>query len=201
MRVQALRKKVLAPSLVPITGKEQPDVTVLNNLLNKLKKIADVEVCQPTSQQEWNNVIKDFNIIVGSFRVENIFNDNLLRNANRLEMIQTFSIGYDYIDISSCTNRGVLVCNVAEVYSEAVAQHMWTMILDLSKNVSKADRSMRTGKWRGAEGHTGVQLWGKTLGIVGLGAIGGRVAMKGRLAFGMTILAYDPYVLPARPPP
>jgi lactate dehydrogenase-like 2-hydroxyacid dehydrogenase len=192
-----MRKKVLAPSLVPVVGKEQPDASILNNLLNRLKKIADVEV-QPTSQQEWVDMIKNLNIIAGPFRVENVFNDNLLRNAGKLEMIQTFSIGYDYIDVSSCTKRGIIVCNVAEVYSEAVAQHVWAMILDLSKNLSKADRSMRTGKWHGAEGHMGIQLWGKTLGIVGLGAIGGRVAMKGRLAFGMKVLTYDPYVLPAR---
>lgn len=194
----ALRKKTLAPLLVQIKGKEQPNSTVLNELLNKLKEIADVNVCQPNNEQEWIKLIKDVHIIAGPPRVENLFNDNFLKFADKLEMIQTFSIGYDYIDIPSCTKRGILVCNVAEVYSESVAQHAWALILDLSKYVSKADRSMRTGKWKGAEGHMGIQLWGKTLGIIGLGAIGGRIAMKGRLAFGMKVLAYDPNVLPSR---
>lgn len=193
-----MKKRILAPLLAPAMGAEQPDATLLNILLDKLKRVANVNTHQPCSMEEWKSAVKDVNIIAGPKRVEDIFNKELFDAANELEMIQTFSIGYDYIDIPSCTERGIVVCNVAEIYSESVAQHIWALILDLSKCVSKADRAMRDGKWLGTEGHVGFQLWGKTLGIVGLGAIGGRVALKGRLAFGMRVLAYDPHVLPAR---
>jgi D-3-phosphoglycerate dehydrogenase len=124
-------------------------------------------------------------------------NEDLLKHADMLEMIQTFGIGYDKIDVSACTEKNVLVCNVAEIYSEPVAQHAWALILDLTKNVSMADRSMRDGSWS-SHNWMGLQLWGRTLGIIGLGGIGARIAMKGHLAFNMNVLAYDPYVLPGR---
>jgi lactate dehydrogenase-like 2-hydroxyacid dehydrogenase len=118
-----------------------------------------------------------------------------LQQAKKLKMIQTPSIGYNGMDLAACTKHGVVVCNVAEVMAESVAQHTWALILDVSKNVSKSDRSMRSGGWTR---HFGIELYGKTLGLIGLGAIGGRVAHKGAAAFGMNVIAYDPFVLPAR---
>jgi phosphoglycerate dehydrogenase-like enzyme len=78
-----------------------------------------------------------------------------------------------------------------------VAQHAWALILDLSKKVTEADRHIRAGTWQTGD-WMGLQLWGKTLGVIGLGGIGGRVALKGRLAFNMKILAFDPYLLPEK---
>ena len=187
------RKKVLAPALVQVARAEQPDVDVLKKLLNELKKVAEVEAYRPSNLQAWVEAVKGVNAILGHGRI----NENLLRHADKLEMVQNTGIGYDNIDVSACTKRGVIACNVAEIYSGPVAQHAWALILDLSKNLSKADRSMRAGKYR-PEAYFGVQLWGKTLGIIGLGANGSRIAMKGRLAFGMKVLANDPYILPAR---
>ena len=189
-----MRKKVLASGLVPVVGTwvEQPNATLLTELQEELKKVADVEARRPASAQEWAEAIKGVNVIAGGARVE----ENFLKTADKLEMIQTFGIGYDRIDVQACTKKGVIVCNVAEIYSEPVAQHAWALILDLSKNVTKADKSMRAGAWQ-SQDWMGFQLWGKTLGIIGLGANGGRIAMKGRLAFGMRVLAFDPYVLPA----
>lgn len=192
-----MRKKILAPSLIPIPKKTQPKVDVLNGLLNRLKDVGDVDVHQPTEEVELAKKIKDINIIAGPLRAEDLYRGSVLQDAKKLEMIQLFAIGYDFVDIPSCTKNRTIICNVSEVSSETVAQHLWALILDLSKNVTKADRAMRTGKWRDQE-YMGVQLWGKTLGCIGLGAIGSRVAMKGRLAFGMKVLAYDPYTLPAQ---
>ncbi len=187
------RKKVLAPALVPVAGRwaEQPQPRVLKDLQDMLEKVADVDTRSPSSSQEWAEVVKNVNVIAGGARVNDVF----LKSADKLEMIQLFGIGYDYIDVQACTKKGVIVCNVAEIYSESVAQHTWALILDLTKHVTRADRSMRTGRWE-REDWMGFQIWGKILGVIGLGSIGSRVAMKGRLAFGMRILAYDPYVLP-----
>jgi len=190
-----LRKKVLTPGLLPVVGRwaEQPYPTVLKDLQDELKKVANVDAHRPISSQEWVEAIKGVNVIAGEARV----NEDFLKPADKLEMIQTFGIGYDHIDVPACTKRGIIVCNVAEIYSESVAQHTWALILDLTKHITRADRSMRAGTWQ-SEDWMGFQLWGKTLGVIGLGSIGGRVVMKGRLAFGMRALAYDPYVLPER---
>jgi D-3-phosphoglycerate dehydrogenase len=189
-------KKVLAPGLVPVVGKwfEQPGHAVLRELQDELKKVADVDARSPASPQEWAKAMRGVHVIAG---VEDRVDEAFLKFADKLEMIQTISVGYNHIDVQACTRKGVIVCNVPEVYSEPVAQHVWALILDLTKHITKADKSMRDGTWE-TKDWMGVQLWGKTLGIVGLGSIGGRVAMKGRLAFGMRVLAYDPYIRPER---
>jgi len=188
-------KKVLAPALVSISGTwtEQPSAAFLNKLISELKKVADVELRLPSTIEEWTEAVKGVNIIAGGPKVD----DSLLKASDKLELIQGFGIGYDHIDVPACTKRSVVVCNVGEVYSESVAQHAWALILDLTKNVTKADRHVRAGTWR-LKNWMGTQLWGKTLGVIGLGGVGGRVALKGRLAFNMRLVAYDPYVLPER---
>lgn len=188
-------KKVLAPSLVPIIDRwtEQPNLNFLRCLQAKLSKEAVVDVSLPSNCEEWIQSIKDVHVIAGSIQI----NEDLLKHAETLEMIQTFGVGYDKIDLLACTEKNVLVCNVAEIYSEPVAQHAWALILDLTKNVNLADRSMRDGSWS-TRNWMGLQLWGRTLGIIGLGGIGARIAMKGHLAFNMNVLAYDPYMLPGR---
>lgn len=190
-----MRKKVLAQALVPVVDRweEQPDAAVLKELRDELEKVADVHAHRPAGREEWDEAMSGVEVLAGVVRVDEEF----LEPADELEMIQAFGIGYDYIDIEACTRRGVIVCNVAEIYSEPVAQHTWALILDLTKHVTRADRSMRAGTWQSGD-WMGYQIWGKTLGVIGLGNNGGRIALKGRLAFGMRVLAYDPYVLPAR---
>jgi phosphoglycerate dehydrogenase-like enzyme len=161
-----------------------------------LRKYADVDTSQIPSEEEWFSRCRDA-YAASSPRIRLARYPEFLESAKELRMIQTFSIGYDHIDVTACTRRGVVVCNVAEVMAESVAQHTWALILAASKHVVRSDRVIREGGWR-IEGRFGVELYGKTLGIIGLGDIGGRVALKGAMAFGMRVLAYDPYVLPAR---
>jgi len=189
------KKIVLSSALVPVKNKweEQPKASFLKKLESDLKKVAEVRLCRPSNPEGWAKMVKGVNIIAGPSKVDT----NLLRKCDNLELIQCFGIGYDYVDIHKCTSKGVIVCNVAEIYSEPVAQHAWALILDLSKKITKADRSIRAGTWQ-KEDWMGSQLWGKTLGIIGLGGIGSRVALKGRLAFNMKILAFDPYLLPEK---
>lgn len=189
-------KKVLTPGLVPVVGRwvEQPDHSLLKELQEELRTVVEVDARSPVSSREWADAIKGINVLVG---VEDRVDEDFLRPADKLEMIQTISVGYNHIDVQACTKKAVIVCNVPEIYSEPVAQHAWALILDLTKLITKADRSMRDGTWE-TKDWLGFQLWGKTLGIIGLGSIGGRIAMKGRLAFGMKVLAHDPYIRPER---
>jgi D-3-phosphoglycerate dehydrogenase len=164
--------------------------------LEALRKVADVDTSPIPNEKEWFARIKDVYVTMSPGIPFARYRD-FLNEAKELKMIQTASIGYNHIDIAACTEKGVVVCNVAEVMAESVAQHTWGLILDVSKNISRSDRVMRAGGWR-IENRYGIELYGKTLGLVGIGDIGGRVALKGKMAFGMRILAYDPYVLPAR---
>ncbi|MCX8188987.1 MAG: D-glycerate dehydrogenase [Nitrososphaeria archaeon] len=190
-----MKKKVLAPELVPSIGEwsEKPDPIELKRLTEKLMEFAEVEVYHPKSASEWLEKMADVNVLAGGIRVDKEF----LKAAKNLELIQGFGIGYDHVDVEECSRRGIIVCNVGEIYAEPVAQHALALMLDLSKKITLADRAVREGRWKKMD-WMGVQLWNKTLGIIGLGNIGGRIALKCRLAFNMKILAYDPYVLPAR---
>lgn len=164
--------------------------------LDALKKVAEVDISPVPNEKEWFKRAKDAYATMSPSISLSRYRD-FLNEAKELKMIQTASIGYNHIDLAACTEKGVVVCNVAEVMAESVAQHTLALILDVSKNISRSDRVMRAGGW-GIQNRFGIELWGKTLGLVGIGDIGGRVALKGRIAFGMRILAYDPYVLTAR---
>lgn len=185
-------RKVLLPWP---TDKEMANVIADAKVeLAELQQVAEVDTAPITSEQEWFAKSKDVYAMTPP-RIKLDSYPTFLQQAKELKMIQTPSVGYNGIDLATCTERGVVVCNVAEIMAESVAQHTWALILDVSKNVSKSDRIMRSGGWTR---HFGIQLFGKTLGLIGLGAIGGRVALKGATAFGMDVLAYDPFVLPAR---
>ena len=174
--------------------------------MNLLKKIADVDTSPfPETKEEWLEKIKDVSV-TGSIRLPAGFQswDELLDAAPKLAMMQIPFVGYDHVQagggLDSCTRHGIIVCNVAEDMSEAVAQHAMALIMDLSKNVSRLDRSLRrTRSWEKAlkEARVGFELWGKTLGVIGLGNIGGRLAMKCRTAFNMRVIACDPFLYPA----
>lgn len=88
--------------------------------------------------------------------------------------------------------RGIVVCYAAEENAVSVAEHVFALLLALARKVPGADRSVRKGRWERAA-HTGFELHGKTLAVLGLGRIGFRVALRAR-AFGMRVLAYDPLV-------
>jgi phosphoglycerate dehydrogenase-like enzyme len=169
--------------------------------LSVLRQIAKVDTSPILNEEEWLKRSKDTYVIGIDTAAHPILKSSrypeFLESAKELRMIQVFSIGYDDINIATCTERGVIVCNVAEVMAESAAQHTWALILAVSKQIARSDRLIREGGWL-IENRFGLELHGKTLGIIGLGDIGGRVALKGALAFGMKILAYDPYVLPAR---
>ncbi|HEX3937952.1 MAG TPA: hydroxyacid dehydrogenase [Xanthobacteraceae bacterium] len=118
----------------------------------------------------------------------------LLGRAPNLLIVSTNGAGYDTVDIKACTGRGVLVVNQSGGNAEAVAEHVLGMMLCLIKRVPDSDRALRAGTIKNRNDYTGNEALGRTLGIVGLGNVGRRVAELAGILFKMTVLAYDPYV-------
>jgi phosphoglycerate dehydrogenase-like enzyme len=128
-------------------------------------------------------------LIVGSSGVENISKE-ILNDLKNLKMIATLTVGVSWIDLQAAKDLGIIVCNVKGANSESVAEHAWGLILDLSKRITEFDRSVRNdGAFKFGE-FTGKEVYGKTLGIIGLGNIGTKVARIAK-GFDMKILGFN----------
>ena len=119
---------------------------------------------------------------------------NLLEHAPNLKVIGRPSAGLGGIDLQAATERGIIVMNMPGISAIAAAEHTITLILALSRRLIDAHNNMKAGFWlMDRKQQAGNQIYGKTLGIIGLGRVGRAVAQRA-LAFGMTVLAYDPYL-------
>ncbi len=116
----------------------------------------------------------------------------ILDASKRLRVVAKHGSGTDTIDKAAAAARGIVVNAAAGANADAVAEHAWALILACAKNVVGLDARMRAGFWDKAT-HKSLELHGKTLGVVGLGAIGRRVAAIG-VAMGMRVAAFDPFV-------
>ena len=116
----------------------------------------------------------------------------LMDAAPRLRVVGRAGVGVDNIDLDEATQRGVLVVNAPLANSVSAAEHAFGLMLSVARNIAQGDASIRSGRWDRAK-FRGVELEGKTLGLVGMGRIGSLVAQRA-LAFGMRVLAYDPYI-------
>lgn len=121
----------------------------------------------------------------------------LLAAAERLEVIGRIGVGMDNIDVPAASERGIVICYAAEENALSVAEHVFALLLALARKIPAADRSVREGRWERAL-HTGFELYGKTMAVLGLGRIGFRVALRAR-AFGMQVVAWDPLLSPSSP--
>ena len=119
---------------------------------------------------------------------------DLLRRTQSLLIVSTNGAGYDTVNLKACTEAGVLCLNQAGGNKEAVAEHALALMLGLTKRIIETDRAMRRDKDLNRNLFVGHDLFGKTVGIVGLGNVGKRLAELCRGLFSMRVLAYDPYV-------
>ena len=118
----------------------------------------------------------------------------LFAKAPNLLAVCSLGAGYDVIDVDACTTAGILVCNQSGANKEAVAEHTMGLMLAISKKIMETDRAIRKENKIERFRYIGTELFGKTIGIIGLGNIGSRVAEICHSAFRMTALAYDPYL-------
>jgi D-3-phosphoglycerate dehydrogenase len=119
-------------------------------------------------------------------------NAELLSKARKLRVIGRAGVGVDNIDLEPATRQGIAVMNTPGANAVAVAEHTLAMMLALARHLCRANELMHAGKWE-KKSLQGTELRGKTLGIVGLGRVGMEVAKRAR-AFGMDIIAHDPFV-------
>jgi len=138
--------------------------------------------------------IGDYDAIVG--RSATRVSADVLRAAPRLKVVGRAGVGVDNVAIDVATELGIAVVNAPAGNTIAVAELFFGVVIGILRQLPTADASMREGRWD-RSALMGTELLGKTLGIIGLGRIGGEIATRAH-AFGMTVVAYDPYVAESR---
>ncbi|MEK6899707.1 MAG: hydroxyacid dehydrogenase, partial [Nanoarchaeota archaeon] len=127
-----------------------------------------------------------------AIRVDTAVDKAILDSANRLKVIATGTTGVNHIDVDHAMKKGIEVISLQGANTTATAEHTIALLLNLMRNVSAAHHSLLSGRWQRKE-FIGTQLHGKKLGVLGFGRIGQEVAKRAQ-AFGMQILAFDPYL-------
>src|SRR5262249_19176623 len=118
----------------------------------------------------------------------------LLSRAPQLKVVGRAGVGVDNVDLNAATEHGVLVMNSPGGSTTTTAEHTIAMLFALARNIPQAYRTLKAHKWDKNK-FKGVELAGKTLGVIGLGRIGSEVARKCQ-AMGMNVIAYDPFINP-----
>jgi D-3-phosphoglycerate dehydrogenase len=156
-----------------------------------LKKAGlEVDFRSKTSAEEIEQMIGDYDALI--IRSATKVTAALLEKAARLKVIGRAGSGLDNVDIPAATKKGVVVMNTPGGNTVTTAEHTIGMLFACARMIPQAYASMKAGKWEKKK-FEGVELWDKTLGVVGLGAIGGVVASR-CAALGMKVLAYDPFI-------
>jgi len=114
----------------------------------------------------------------------------VIENAPDLKVISRYGVGVDKVDLKAAKDKGVIVCNTPATNSNAVADLTFALLLGIARKIPMLDRKTKEGQWIRS---TGFELFGKTMGILGLGAVGKAVA-KRAAGFSMKIMAYDPFM-------
>jgi len=120
----------------------------------------------------------------------------VLEAAKRLKIIGRAGVGVDNVDVEAATRRGIIVMNTPGGNTISTAEHAFSMMMAMARKIPQAHASMKAGKWD-RKSFEGTELHGKTLGVIGMGRIGSEFA-KRAIAFGMRVLAYDPFLSPSR---
>lgn len=160
--------------------------------LDILKETGKLQIDEKTklSPDELKKVIKDYDAII--IRSGTKLTKDIIDNADKLKVIGRAGIGVDNIDIEAASLKGIVVMNAPGGNTISTAEHTFSLILALSRNIPQANISLKENKWDRKK-FMGTQIYGKTLGIIGMGRIGTEVA-KRAIAFGMKVVAYDPYI-------
>jgi D-3-phosphoglycerate dehydrogenase len=116
----------------------------------------------------------------------------LIERAGKLRVIGRAGVGVDNVDVPAATKRGIVVANAPESNVVTAAEHTMALLLALARNIPRAHMSLTSGKWERSK-FSGVELYEKTLGVLGFGRIGQLVAQRAR-GFGMRVIAFDPFV-------
>ena len=171
--------------LVVVGGTIHPDG------IKQLETEARVVVTQETSEAGMLGVAREADGIL--FRGKPLCNRSLMAACKNLKVVGRHGVGLDIVDLDVATELGVAVVHAPGSNSDAVAEHAMMLILSTVKNAVVIDRMTRKSDWGGERTKGNFEVKGKTLGIVGMGNIGRRVARMAA-AFGMRVVGYDPYL-------
>jgi D-3-phosphoglycerate dehydrogenase / 2-oxoglutarate reductase len=162
--------------------------------IDRLLEEVEVDVRPGLSRAELDSIITAYDglVIRSATRVD----ADLLERGTNLKVLGRAGIGLDNVDVDAATRHGIVVVNAPQSNVLSAAEHTMALLLAQARNVAQAHATLVNGSWE-RERYQGVELYGKTLGIVGLGRVGTLVAQRAS-AFGMQIIAYDPYVSGAR---
>lgn len=150
----------------------------------------EVDVRPDVSAEELLDCIGDYDALLIRSRTQ--APAALIEKAERLKVIGRAGVGIDNVDLDAATRRGIVVMNSPTGNTISAAEHTMTMMLALSRNIAPANASLRAGEWD-RKSFVGVEVYQKTLGMLGLGRVGSEVVARAR-AFGMHVIADDPYV-------
>jgi D-3-phosphoglycerate dehydrogenase len=155
-----------------------------------LKRHYPVDVKLKLAPEELAEIIGEYDALV--VRSETKVTKDIMAKADKLKVIGRAGVGVDNIDVEAATNRGIIVLNAPEGNTIAATEHTVAMMLAMARRIPQAYQSMKQGKWERSK-FMGVEMRGKTLGIIGLGRIGTGVATRA-LAMEMKVIAYDPFL-------
>ncbi len=157
-------------------------------------KLLEVDVLTGKTEAELLEIIGNYQGMV--VRSQTKVTARLLEAATQLKVVGRAGVGVDNVDVEAATQKGVIVMNTPGGNTVSTAEHTFSLMMAISRNIAQADASVKSGKWD-RKSFEGVELYGKTLAILGMGRIGTEVASRAQ-AFGMRVLAYDPYLSAAR---
>ncbi|MFH0926864.1 MAG: phosphoglycerate dehydrogenase [bacterium] len=158
--------------------------------LFKKEPSLEVDVKTGMSKEELIACIKEYDAL--AVRSETKVTAEVIEAAKKLKVVGRAGIGVDNVDQASASKKGIIVMNTPTGNTITTAEHAFALMLSLARNIPQANASTKTGGWEKKK-FTGVELFNKTLGIIGMGRIGGEFA-KRALGFGMRIIAYDPFL-------
>ena len=161
-----------------------------NDLAREIvSQVADVDVLPTMTEDEYVENIGKYDALI--IRSASKITKRIIDAADNLKIIGRAGVGVDNIDVNAATQKGIIVVNSPDGNTNAAAEHTIAMMLSMVRNIPNACQSTKEGRWDRAK-FTGVEVYGKTLGVIGLGKIGSHVA-KVAIALGMKVVVYDPY--------
>ena len=150
----------------------------------------DLDVRKSTSKEELAGIIGGYDAII--IRSATKLTADLIEAGKNLRVIGRAGIGVDNVDVEAATKKGIVVMNTPEANAITTAEHTITLMLSLARQIPQAHASLKSGKWERSK-FKGIEIYGKTLGCIGLGNIGKLVAERA-LGLKMNVIAYDPFL-------
>jgi D-3-phosphoglycerate dehydrogenase / 2-oxoglutarate reductase len=154
----------------------------------------DITIKPGLSETDLIEIIPEFSAIV--VRSQTKVTADVLNAGGKLRVVGRAGVGVDNVDVEAATQRGVLVLNAPGGNTVSTAEHAFSLLLSVARKIPQADATLRAGKWD-RKNLEGVELYNKTLGVIGMGRIGSELSRRA-IAFGMRVIAYDPYLSATR---